>query len=515
MSSTKDRTCEKKDCNSCDRIYRCIINLIQSAQSHLVRKLLTDNIFSIVTTHDTELSNIFYKLCNTETLDIKPNNSQENIRKGNSHLTKFTNSISKSILWILHTLSKPKLNWNKVIDKDHDLILVYIPNKKYLELGLPVCMNVEKELKLRPIILHEANQKFLYESFTNLNLSDYPIGILDIIKALAEVLKTKWEITREKQHILFYKLAYKYLWKSQIAYNLYRTKIRQLFHEAKNIKLIFSCLPTTNSARILGSIAEEYNIPVISIDKGPNLYHVEKYFIKTTFLLSKGEKEKFAYTKLGIVNKSRIRVVGLPFIKKIDHYKCNTNEYNKLKVLFIDQPLTVNWNLDCKRQLLIKIAKVAIHFSNIEIVVKLHPGSTDTFIYNEEFQKAGLRYYKIYHKNYMLDDAIAESDYVLMYASTVGFNAIVADKSLIVLGSSFVGLNKFQEDNIFYDKRVAILINNEEELYNTFKCISTKSIKRKTEKEINSFLQDYLAYTGNDSIDQIMKVLKEARKEIK
>ena len=64
----------RKKIKEVEKSYKFINKIIDSANSHLIKKLLLDNIITITTTHDLSPSNLFYNYLKRGVIDYKSKN---------------------------------------------------------------------------------------------------------------------------------------------------------------------------------------------------------------------------------------------------------------------------------------------------------------------------------------------------------------------------------------------------------------------------------------------------------
>ena len=89
-----------------------------------------------------------------------------------------------------------------------------------------------------------------------------------------------------------------------------------------------------------------------------------------------------------------------------------------------------------------------------------------------------------------------------MHNSTVGFNALLMNKPLIVLSNSFFKIDiRIDGEHLFFNERIAFTIRNEQGLRDIFTRISEGKLKRKNYEDIQSFLKYYIKYTGFKEIN--------------
>jgi len=454
--------------------YKFINKIINSADSNLTKKLLLDNIITIVTGHDNEVSTLFYIYfkkgsINNKNKSILTNRKNQNILFGKN--AKIIRYLRFGISFIL----KPKKIWNKINSTDKNVILIYVPASKYLDLAIPVYEEFKNSSNFTPVILYYFKEgKICKNNYKQINLYDYSIGLNKLYKIFKKLIATKKEIDKEEKYRDFYNNIYKVIWKSQII-NLIKEEIAYgLFKKSNNVKALFSCLPTNDFSRKLSSIAEKFDIPTFSIRRG--------------YIFAKGNQEKEIYIKLGF-DENKINVVGTPFLKEKIVNRSIINE--QIIIFYIDQPLTQFCNMNCKRKIIRCIGKTLKIFSNLKLIIKLHPMSKDhEKIYREEFQTIGFSNYQVYKSEYDLNKVLDMSDYVIMHNSTVGFNVLFMNKPLIVLSNSFlkggdIGING---EHLFFNEKIAFAIRND--------------------KDIKSFLKYYIKYTGETATKNIAKFIE-------
>lgn len=498
-----------------ERNYQLINKIINSTCSHLIKKFLLDNIITIVTKHDNEASTLFYSYLKKELI----NNKNKSILINRQSQNRFSGKNTKIIryLWFgIRFILKPKKIWNRINLNDKNIILIYVPNPKYLDLAIPIYEEIKNSLDLTPVLLYYWKEgKLCKNNYKQINLYDYSINLNKLFILLKEVITIKKCINKEKIHQDFYDNIYKLLWKSQIINLIIEEIAYGLFKKNSNIKALFSCLPTSDCSRILSSMAEKFNIPTFSIRRGVTDYNLELKFINTKYILAKGEQEKEIYIKMGFVE-NRINVVGAPFLKEKIINKPIIN--SQINIFYVDQPLTQSCNMNCKRKIINCIGKILRNYHNLKLIIKLHPMSKyHEKIYIEEFQRIGFMNYIIYKSNYDLNKVLDISDYVIMYNSTVGFNVLLMNKPLIVLSNSFLDedITNVNGEHLFFDERIAFTIKNVWDLQDIFMHISEGKIKRKKYEDIKSFLEYYIKYTGDAATKHIVKFIESKIQESK
>lgn len=502
----------RKKIKEIEKNYKFISKIINSTDSHLIKKLLLDNIVAITTEHDFIPSNLFYNYLKRGVIDYKDKNVIK-YEQNQSSLNKKSAKIIRLFQFGIGLILKPKKIWNITNTIEKKIILIYVPFlPRYLDLALPIYEKIKNSSDFTPILLNcERKEQFYKNNFTQIKMRDYSIGLNQLCKILKEIIMTKKAIDKEKKYKDFYKALFKINWRTQLINLIKENIFRNLIKNTKNIKAIFFC-PPNSLVRTASVIAKEFNIPTFSTFRGAIDYALEFKFINTKYILAKGEHEKEMYINLGYEEK-KIEVVGTPLLKEkiINRYTVD----GQIKIFYVDRPCAQNYDIQCKRKIVRLMGNKLKCLNNIKLLVKLHPVSIDhEKIYEEEFQIIGFSNYQIYKSKYDLSKVLDISDYVIMHDSTVGLNVLFRNKPLIVLGNSFFGKNiNIDRENLFFNEKSAYLIKDEQDLQDIFTCISEGKFKRKKYKDVKTFLKYYIKYTGETAAEHIVKFMENKMEE--
>jgi len=500
----------RKKIKEIEKDYKFITKIINSADSPLIKKLILDNIIILTTRHDFLPSNLFYNYLKRGVIDYKDKNVikyEQNQSSLNKKSAKIIRLFQFGIELILESL-KPKKIWNMANTIKKNIILIYVPfYPRYLDLALPIYEKIKNSSDFTPILLNcELKEHFYKNNFTQIKMRDYSVGLNQLCKILKEIIMTKKAIDKEKKYKDFYKALFKINRRTQLINLINENIFRNLIKNTKKIKAIFFS-PPNSLARTASEIAKESNIPTFGIFRGLIDYDLESKFINTKYILAKGEREKEMYIKLGYEEK-KIEVVGAPYLKEkiLNRYTVD----GQIKIFYVDQPCTQNCDIQCKRKIIRLIGNKLRCLNNIKLLIKLHPVSTDhEKIYEEEFYTIGFSNYQIYKSKYDLSKVLDISDYVIMHHSTVGLNVLFRNKPLIVLSSSFFGIDiNIDGENLFFNEKSAFIIKDEQDLQDIFTCISEGKLKRKKYKDVKTFLKYHIKYTGETSAEHIVKFIE-------
>ena len=488
-------------------MYKKICSIIEETESELIKKFILDNIFTIVTDHDNEISNTFRQYCKNGTLKVNERSPQTILL---ARTASRIDLIKKSFCWIWRSFQRREAIWKPVLTRRAPVLLIYIPNWKYFDLGLPLYRHSKTALGLYPVVIHQTKgeEERLFEGLMQINLSKCSMKWSFLMNALVQLAFTKKAINKEKSsHKNFYQFLFNHLWRNEFVNLLNEYLLRQLFERGKNIKAVFSCIPTTNLGRKLCLIAREFGVPTFSIRRGITFPNVENYFIETDFLFAKGEQEDEIYKAAGLGTRCQIVVVGAPHLPKFKQAE-QFKPKGRVRLLFIDQPTSRTCSADCKKALIGILARSVKKCRNLELLIKLHPGTKAEFVnlYEMIFKKEGAQNFQILHPWYDLNKALNEADYVIVRNSTVAFNALIMGKPLIVLGESFFDV---ELENPFWNERIAYLVPDESSLHETLAKASSKELPTKDNLEIQSFLKRYIDCTGEEALNKIFSFMRE------
>ena len=500
----------RKKIKEVEKNYKFINKIINSTDSHLIKKLLSDNIILLTTLHDFVHSNLFYNYLKRGVIDYKDKNVIK-YEQNQSSLSKKSAKIIRlfqfGIELILESL-KPKKIWNMANTIKKNIILIYVPfYPRYLDLALPIYERIKNSSEFTPILLNcERKEQFYKNNFTQIKMRDYSIGLNQLCKILKELIMTKKAINKEKKYKDFYKALFKINRRTQLINLINENIFRNLIKNTNKIKAIFFC-PPDSFVRTTSVIAKEFNIPTFSFIRGFIDYDFAFKFINTKYILAKGEREKEMYIKLGYDEK-KIEVVGAPFLEEKIVNRSTVD--GQIKIFYVDQPCTQSCDIQCKRKIIRLTGNKLKCLNNIKLLIKLHPVSIDhEKIYEEEFQTIGFSNYQIYKSKYDLNKVLDISDYVIMHDSTVGLNVLFMNKPLIVLSSSFFGKNiNIDGENLFFNEKSAYLIKDEQDLQDIFTCISEGKLKKKKYKDVKTFLKYHIKYTGETAAEHIVKFIE-------
>lgn len=496
----------RKKIKEVEKSYKFINKIIDSANSHLIKKLLLDNIIIITTKHDLSTSNLFYNYLKRGVIDYKSKNVlkyKQNQNNPNKKYAKIIRLFQFGIKFIL----KPKKIWNITNIIDKKIILIYVPpGLRYLDLALPIYEKIKNISEFTPLLLyHWGEGKFCENNYKQINLFDYSIRVNQLCKILKDLIMTKKAINKEKKYKDFYNAIFKVIWKTQLINLIDEDIFRNLIKNTNKIKAIFFC--SDPFTRVLSVIAKEFDIPTFSIIRTLITYDLEFKFINTKYILAKGKQEKEIYINLGFDEK-KLKVVGAPFLKEKIINKGTM--CGQIKIFYVDQPFSQSFGIYCKRKIITLIGNKLKNLNNIKLLIKLHPASIDhEKIYEEEFHTIGFSNYQIYKSKYDLNKVLDISDYAIIHNSTVGFNVLFMNKPLIVLSNSFSeGDTGIDAELLFFSERIAFTIRNEQDLQDIFTRISEGKLKRKNYKDIKTFLKYYIKYTGEIATKHIIKFIE-------
>jgi len=472
--------------------YKFINEIIQSSDE-LIQNFILDNIFSIVTPHDSFVSNGFFNYYNYNKIDFCKQNRENNtnvsqkkyFRKGFKFLKKyFSNGF----------FEKPDCFHR------NSIFLIYVPNEKYKDIGLILYNRIKNEFDWQPIIIYYSSEMLFDKNYEQINLKYSFVNPIKMFGLFKKITILKKKIGKEDKHLKFKYFLFKNLWKNQIHNLMIYEGFKKLFTNI-SCEGVFSCVPTTNFSRIMNLVAKNYKIPTFSIRRGITFHNVENYFIETDYLFAKGDYEKKIYLDCNLNKKMTLEKVGIPYMKSYtDTYDNNKN------ILFVDQPISNACSAENKENIIKLLAKYFKKISNIKLIIKIHPG-TKLNIYESIFNKYKINKekYEIYGHENNIEKILRRTDYVFMHNSTVGFNALLQGKELIIFDDMFFGK---ETNNIFLNKNIAHIIDKEEKLKTILDKISNNEFNRKKTYEIKKFLKYHFEAYNEDAFNNILSFIK-------
>ena len=478
--------------------YQFLIDILDSVPSDSVKAFLMDNIFELTTVQESILAQLLKGYWETGRPEL-PSKYRAKI------LHAFR--LGKTLLEVMRNMVAMRTDWCRDLMYGKEILLIYVPNEKYFSVAEPVYTGVRAKLGLRSILIYESSRNLhCFSKYDHLNLSKFPVAWAEFGDSCGKIIKLRNEVRKNPDYRDFLSSVFSATWFHEFRILLRQVRLKHLFKNCDgNIIGVFNCMPTSGFGNDLNIVASRFGKPTFSFRKDTTYHDVENFFIHTDFLFAKGKYELDIYKRAGLEKKSRIYIVGSPQGMNSRPFP-RRGDGNKIRIMFVDQHIGELFPQESKGRFSAVLGNVLRLFPRFELAIKLHPSTTDCTVYAAAFSKAGFTNYVVYPICTDIYTAISESDYVLMFSSTVGFDAILMRKPLLVLSDAFLGI---EFKNFFFDERVAHTIKDERELYQLIKNIEEGSFNRKDERDIAGFLEEHMTYTGAESLTKIVDLLEE------
>jgi uncharacterized protein (UPF0218 family) len=251
--------------------------------------------------------------------------------------------------------------------------------------------------------------------------------------------------------------------------------------------------------------AKKKKVKTISVHHGliPSHPKYHRDFPMPDFICVDGRREFSRLKNIGVTN-SQIVVTGHPrydglvdFVQRNDADELRKKyglPYNKKIILWATQTHAPQISRTGEAQIMAKkVFHVFKQYPQFNLVIKLHPNEDQSAsIYKKMAKKMGLTI-KVYGKNAVTNELILLSDAVIMKISTVGVDAILIGKPIVML--EFVKSVDLSE----FSRYGFTVVSNEDELIDFLQTLENKEQIENFNRIRKNFIEDRAANFGNAS----------------
>jgi hypothetical protein len=262
--------------------------------------------------------------------------------------------------------------------------------------------------------------------------------------------------------IKFYKIFLSTILSKETRNNLMYEQVLQNLVKKNNFTNIFCTIEGHNWEKITFKICKENNIRSIAytssmIFKNQKLLELNNYNIYNPDVIITNSLNNYNILKEKKLTKIIIKNIGSFNFK---NYDFNTSENNIFKNKCHKQCLILPENTESELNIFINFANKYINqFSNINFIIKLHPGMKITNKLNKKLQK---KQNKINYSNESLIKLVNQSDYILYRGSNAVLFGIAGNKEIVYLSIK----NDFNINPIFRSEKSINIVSSEKELNN-------------------------------------------------
>lgn len=415
---------------------------------------------------------------------------------------------------------------SRMVDKR--AILVFMINRKFSDVVIPVVESIEKDGIFKPLVLvparFDASEILKERNIPFECIDSYLIGeiVRESNRIYSGVIKSWNKLKKQKE---FKEKMYRYQ-----DYNLEDFLSKEVektillsVSSIKNILLIKRIIEL-HSAKVLfmphlsenivkSSTAgcKEAGIPTIGLHRGTAGETSEYGSFIGDRLLVAGKHAKEVFSHWGI-KEDKIRITGLPIfddllIKLKDKNTIEKSIRNSLNIdpkfhiiTYLTQSRSGRFGHQERLNEIRIIYNVVKGLDDVFLIIKIHPTESDTEVYGKIAEEIELERYAITRNELPLDDLLLSSKIAITKNSTTGFNALIAGCKLIVVGFH----NKNFSDSFFVDSGVALTATSSEELYTNIRTALINDEEDLIQSsKVNEFLENHFYKLDGKSTEMI------------
>ncbi len=409
-------------------------------------------------------------------------------------------------------------------------ILLFLINKKYLDILIPLAKSIQKD-NFRVLTISNNgfdgldklnNQKIPFrtiESYLTLNIALNSNKLyLELINRYLKLKKTKQFQIHKIENSFIEEFIKSEIEKSLILalYSLRNMLLIKRIVELNSAKLLFM---THFSENIVNSFAlgcHDINIPVIGIHRGTSMWQPEHAIFLGDTLMVSGEQSKKIFENWGI-EPQKIEITGFPIFDDLleklkkrksitSNFRENLNIQQKSIVTYLTQSFNSRFGVVERLNEIKTVLNAFKQLNDVFLVIKVHPTEAQTEIYKEYAEGIGLKNYAIIYDGVPLDDILISSKIALTKNSTTGFNALIAGCKLITLNSN-------DSDNFFLNSNVAKNVESTDELITYIRNFLNEGTENFIDPKIKEFIEYHFYKLDCNSINRIKKTIYSMVKE--
>lgn len=331
-----------------------------------------------------------------------------------------------------------------------------------------------------------------------------------------------YEILRKQYKSNLKMIRNNFIYKNKSVYILFKEELNklirnfysQLFREYVVFERVFRELKPRNvlvasdshkMSRLSVLMARKYNINSVTLQHGAPV----DYCVYTPVFADKvavwGEYAKSWFIRHG-VSAEKVSVTGQPrfdkIYKKKEQFVVTKETLNMKKILFVVSGISDSFGKYETIRSLNILNNILQKVNNYKLIIKLHPGEKETQFIKDIMDSLNFKNFTI-TRNANLYNLIIDSSVVITTFSTVGIEALMFDKPLIIIESNLAGFRlPYGEYNC------AFSVNNAEDLQRILvKDLFCQDIVEAKRLNAKKFLRDYIYTVGNRALENITKLL--------
>lgn len=418
-------------------------------------------------------------------------------------------------------------------------ILLFVINRKFLDVVIPLVESIQKDDVFKPLVLVPVN----FDAVEILNGRNIPFEYIDsyltgeIVREsnniYLDIVKRWNKIKKQKE---FKEKMYKYqdIDLEDFLLKEFEKTILLSASSIKNIllirrvvrlhgaKVLFMPHISENVVKSLTAGCKEAGIPVIGLHRGTAGESSEYGTFIGDMLLVAGKHAEKVFSHWGI-KEDKIRITGLQiFDELLSKSRDKNNVERKIRnawginpkfhiITYLTQSQSGRFGYQARLNEIRTIYSVVKGIDDVFMIIKVHPTESDTEVYGDVAEEMGLAKYAIVRNELPLDDLLLSSKIAITKISTTGFNALIAGCKLIVVGFH----DKNFSNNFFVESGVALTATSSEELYNNIKTALTEDDKEELiqSPEVNEFLESHFYKLDAKSTERIKQSIYELIKD--
>ena len=395
-------------------------------------------------------------------------------------------------------------------------ILLFVINRKFLDVVIPVVESIQKDDLFKPLVLVPARfdaSEILKERGIPFEYIDSYLtsGVVRESNRIYSGIVKKWNKIKKQKELKEKMYMYQDLNLEDFLLKEVEKTILLSASSIKNIllikrivklhgaKVLFMPHFSENIVKSLTVGYREAGIPVIGLHRGTAGESLEYGTFSGDRLLVAGKHAKEVFNQWGI-EKHKIRITGLPiFDELLSKLEDRRNVERKMRnalginqkyhiITYLTQSQGGRFGYQERLNEIRTVYSVVKGMNDVFLIIKIHPTESDTDVYREIAEEMGLERYAILRNELPLDDLLLSSKAAITKESTTGFNALIAGCELIVVGFH----DKKFSNNFFVDAGVALTATSSEELYNNIRTALTEDKEELIQSpKVNEFLEDH------------------------
>ena len=330
--------------------------------------------------------------------------------------------------------------------------------------------------------LVNKKSKFIFKNFNFLRFARQIFNFGKFVKSNSKTLSDVSKVFKIKKSLLIYNV-----WDSFFVLNC----VEGFLNAHREIDHIILNSDVHKVSRAIVLLARNRNIKTYVIQHGSTVLEYGYLPVISDYIFTWGRLSNNWFLERG-TNENKLITTGTPKMDSIKKYKIHKDAIKKVKnILLILNPIGEKNVRD-----FIRIVKEANLDTNYNLVIKLHPGSTDNRNIVEEFFK---NYDNKIYKKENTHKLIYDSDVVITTTSTVGNETIAFYKPLVQVKIANT------EPSLDYEKfNCSHVVQDAKELENLIVNVDRLESKKANYQQ---FISDYFYSLDGKSAERIRKFI--------